>query len=152
MYERWPLPHTLFLSDPGGERFLGPLALFDPDERGGIALPGLLVIAPDGGEAYRYVGRDFADRTTDDEMFAALEGLGLGPIDPPTGGPIGAINETLSGAFRPDWFIPYFKGNLFAAAAIGGRVAPDDPARAVARQHRQMAEASLAAWDQIRSD
>ena len=76
MRSRWRLDDQLLVSDPGGETYLQSLGLFDPEERGGIALPGLLVITPDGSEAYRYQGRDFADRTTDDEMYAALEGLG----------------------------------------------------------------------------
>ena len=50
MFDRWPTPHVLYLSDPGGERLLEPLALYDPEERGGIALPSLLVIDADGNE------------------------------------------------------------------------------------------------------
>ena len=48
MSARWPTPHVLYVSDPGGARYLHPMDMFDPNERGGIALPGLFVIDPDG--------------------------------------------------------------------------------------------------------
>lgn len=146
MFARWPTPHVQYVSDPGGERFLQPLALFDPEERGGIGLPGLLVIDPDGELVYRYVGRDFADRTTDEEALTALERLALDPIDPPAGGPVLDVPDDLTGFFRTDDLVPYFKGNRFGAIAIGGRL-PDPAARSVAREHRLMCEATLAAWD-----
>ncbi len=150
MWRRWKLDHHLLVSDPGGERYLQPLGLYDPEERGGIALPGAIVIAPDGSEAYRYRGRDFADRTTDDEMFAALEGLGLPAIEPPMGGPDVDVPEELSGFFRHDMFGPYFRGNMFGAIAIGGRVEDPEAAR-IAREHRRMAKATLEAWDTVRA-
>jgi hypothetical protein len=109
----------------------------------------MLVIDPDGNEAYRYVGRDFADRTTDAEVYAALEGLGLPAIDPPPGGPKGEVPEDLRRFFRPVDFGPYFRGNRFAAAAIGGRT-EDRDLRAIAREHRLMADESLVAWDEVR--
>ena len=56
----------------------------------------------------------------------------------------------LRGFFSPDMFGPYFRGNRFAAAAIGGRL-DDKAARAIAREHRVMSEASLEAWDDWRS-
>lgn len=148
MYARWPTPNVLYVADPGGERYLRALDLFDPDERDGIARPAMLVLAPDGSEAYRYRGRDFADRTTDAEVLAAVEGLGLDPIEPPAGGPVADVPPDLGRFFRPDHLVPYFKGNRFGAAAIGGRL-DDREARAVAREHRVMSEATLAAWEQL---
>ena len=44
--ERWKLNHIQLVSDPGGERFLQPMGLFDPNERNGIALPANIVISP----------------------------------------------------------------------------------------------------------
>jgi len=149
MRSRWRLDDQLLVSDPGGETYLQPLGLFDPEERGGIALPGLLVITPDGGEAYRYQGRDFADRTTDDEMFAALEGLDLSAVDAPAGGPAGEAPDDMRGFFTPEMYGPYFRGNMFASIAISRRV--DDPeARSTAKQHQAMAAATVEAWDEVR--
>lgn len=149
MRNRWKLDHHLLVSDPGGETYLKALDLYDPEERGGIALPAVIVIAPDGTEAYRYNGRDFADRTTDAEMFEALEGLGLPAIEPPQGGPDVEVPEDLTGYFRHDMFGPYFRGNMFGAIAIGGRVADPESAQ-IAREHRKMAKATLDAWDVVR--
>ena len=148
MFARWPTPHVRYVSDPGGDTFLQALQLYDAEERGGIGLPGLLVIDPDGEVAYRYVGRDFADRTTDDEMFTALERLNLDPVGPPEGGPVGDVPADLGGYFAPTSLVPYFRGNRFAAIAIGGRL-PDPEGRAVAREHRLMCDATLAAWERL---
>ncbi|MGH1501913.1 MAG: hypothetical protein ACRBI6_00005, partial [Acidimicrobiales bacterium] len=82
MAQRWGMHDIRFVADPGGERYLQALDMYDPEERGGIALPGMVVVAPDGSEAYRFAGRDFADRTNDDDVFEALEGLGLGRVNP----------------------------------------------------------------------
>ena len=145
MSTRWGLTHTRLVSDPGGEEILVPLGLYDPEERGGIARPGMLVIGPDGDEAYRYEGRDFADRTTDEDVYTALEGLGLPAADPGPWRPEAEVPADLDRFFRPSDFGPYFRGNRFAAIAIGGRLTERD-ARAVAREHRLMCEASLEAW------
>ncbi len=148
MFARWPTPHVRYVADPGGDTYLGSLGLFDPEERGGIARPALIVVAPDGSVAYRYVGRDFADRTTDAEMFGALEALGLDAIEPPAGGPAGGEADGHRGAFRPEHLPVYFRGNRMAAVAIGGR-SEDRGFRAIAREHRLMCEATIAAWDRL---
>ena len=151
MAQRWGFTHTRFVSDAGGEAILQPLGLFDPEERGGIALPGMVIYSPAGDEVYRYQGRDFADRTNDDDLFEALDGLGLPPVDPsPWTGDGVTVPDELRGFFSPDMFGPYFRGNRFAAAAIGGRL-DDKAARAIAREHRVMSEASLEAWDAWRN-
>lgn len=153
MYERWPTPTVQYVSDPGGERFLQPLGLFDPEERGGIALPGLLVISPDGEEVFGYRGRDFADRTHDDDAFAALEALGVGALDDGVelGGPVVAdVDVAQKGAFTPRVFIPYFKGNRFGAVAIQMR-AEGEEARRLASEHREMCDGILEAWSTLTS-
>ena len=104
---------------------------------------------PSGEEAYRYEGRDFADRTTDAEMFEALEGLGLPAIEPPAGAPDVAVSDDLRGFFTPEMYGPYFRGNMFGAIAIGSRVG-DDEARATAKAHQAMASATVEAWDVVR--
>lgn len=147
---RWKLDEQLLVSDPGGERYLQPLNLFDPEARGGIALPAVIVIAPDGTEVYRYQGRDFADRTTDAEMFAALEGLGLPAVEASGGGPEADVPDGLKGFFTPEMIGPYFRGNMFGATAIAGRLS-DPEAAAVAKEHRAMANATLEAWDIVKA-
>ncbi len=146
MSQRWGLGAMQLVSDPGGESHLQKLDLYDPDDRGGIALPAMFVLSPTGEELYRYQGRDFADRTTDDDVFAALEGANLEPVDPGPWTPSASPPDDLRGYFRPDDFGAYFRGNRFAAIAIGGRL-PSKETAAVAREHRVMAEASLEAWD-----
>ncbi len=149
MFDRWPTPNVQYIADPKGERFLQPLGLFDPEDRGGIALPGMLVVGPDGSEVYRYQGRDFADRTTDDDVYAALDALGLDAIEPPVGGPVADVTENLRGFFRPNDFGAYFRGNRFGAIAIQGRLS-DPEAKAIAREHRVMVDATLEAWSAVR--
>ena len=148
MFARWPTPHVLYVSDPDGRHLLDPLGLYDPNERDGMGLPAMVVIGPDGTEEYRYVGRDFADRTTDADVYAAVAALGLPAMEPPAGGPIGSVPADLGRFFKVENLVPYFKGNRFGAHAIAGRV--DDPiAKATALQHRDMADATLAAWEQL---
>ncbi len=148
MFARWPTPNVLYVADPDRSLLIEPLGLSDPDDDRGIALPAMIVIDPYGNEVYRYVGRDFADRTTDDEVFAALEGLRLDSIEPPAGGPVADVPSDLGRYFRPGDLVPYFKGNRFAAVAIGGRT-EDPELRGIAREHRLMADATLAAWESL---
>ncbi len=150
MRARWGLTHTQLVSDPGGEQLLQPLGLFDPEERGGIALPGMLLFDPDGNEVYRYQGRDFADRTNDDDVFEALGALGLPAVSPEPWQPEVAVPDDLGRFFRPADFGAYFRGNKFGAIAIGGRAEKGSDARVLAREHRLMAESSLDAWDEWR--
>lgn len=145
MSQRWGFTHTRFVSDPGGENYLRPLDLFDPEERGGIALPGMVIVDPDGNEVYRYQGRDFADRTNDDDIWAALDALGLPAVDPPPWVPTVDVPDDLQGYFRPTDFGTYFRGNRFGAAAIQMRLA-DPESRAIAREHRVMSDSNLEAW------
>ncbi len=150
MAERWGFTRTRFVSDPGGERYLQPLELFDPDERGGIALPGMVIIDPDGREVYRYQGRDFADRTNDDDIWATLDSLSLPPVDPAAWAPGVDVPDDLRGFFRPTDFGAYFRGNMFGAIAIGGRL-DDKASRAIAREHREMSKSNLEAWETWRN-
>ncbi|WP_420451511.1 peroxiredoxin family protein [Ilumatobacter sp.] len=149
MRERWPVESFLFVSDPGGEEHLRRMDVFDPEERGGIALPGLFVLAPDGREVFAHRGRDFADRTEDD-VVEALERLGLDAIEAPAGAPVVAdVEVDQKGTFTPELFTPYFLGNRFGAMAIAGRL--DGDARDVAEEHADMAAAMLEAWKEVRS-
>jgi hypothetical protein len=145
MSKRWGFTHTRFVSDPGGASYLQAIGLFDPDERGGIALPGMVVVNPDGVEVYRYQGRDFADRTNDDDLWAAIEALGLPAVDPPPWVPGVEVPGDMRGFFRPADFNAYFRGNVSGAAAIGRRVA-DDASRELVQEHRLMSQSMLEAW------
>lgn len=149
MFERWPTPHVRYVSDPGGETYLRALDMFDPEERDGLGLPGLFVIDSDGNEVFGYRGRDFADRTHDDDLLGVLAGLGLDAIDPPAGGPVvEGVDVDQRGAFAPALYRPYFSGNKFGALAIQMR-AEGDEAKSLAREHRTMSDSMLDAWNQI---
>ena len=86
-------------------------------------------------------------------MIEALEARDLPSIDdPPDGGPTGVeIPADLDRYFRPDHLWPYFRGNRFGAVAIGGRT-EDRELRAVAREHRLMADGILDAWTALTRD
>ncbi len=151
MFERWPTPHVQYVSDPGGETYLKPWKMFDPEERGGIALPGLFVLDADGNEVFAYRGHDFADRRNDDDAIEALEALGLDAIEPVTGGPvIDGVELHQKGAFLPKLFVPYFSGNKFGAIAIRRR-ADGDEAKTLAKEHQHMAQSMLDAWQEVNS-
>lgn len=145
MSERWGFTHTRFVSDPGGDDYLRPLELFDPAERGGIALPGMVIVNPDGEEVYRYQGRDFADRTNDDDIWKTLDELNLPPVDPAPWVPAAGTPADLAGYFKPRDFAAYFGGNHFGALAIGFRLV-DPASKAIAKEHRLMSKSNLEAW------
>lgn len=149
MSERWPVPHTRFVSDPGGDTYLKAMGLFDPDERDGIARPALLVIDADGNEAFGYRGADFADRRNDDDVIEALEALDLDAIEAPAGGPVvDGVDVDQTGAFAPKLFVPYFLGNKFAALAMRAR-AEGDETKTLAKEHQHMAESMIGAWQTL---
>jgi len=80
MVEKLALPFPI-LADPGGERAIKPAGVWD--DKGKMARPAIVVLAPDGREVYRYVGVDFMDRPGDDEVLVALDGLEQPPVDAP---------------------------------------------------------------------
>ncbi len=150
MARRWGLDSIRFVADPGGAELLQPLDLFDPEERGGIALPGMILVAPDGTEAYRHVGRDYADRTNDDEIWPALAALDLGPVDPPPGTPDVDVFDDLADSFRPAEYRTFFFANQVGAMAVARRLGPDTEAGQVAMEHAGMSKDSLRAWKEWR--
>jgi len=99
MVGKLQLPFPL-LSDPEGElaRHFG---LWDADE--GLAVPSVIVVDQSGEVRYLYKGSDFADRPTDDEVFAALKGFD-GRIERITGGPEMQLGATRARerSVRPD--------------------------------------------------
>ena len=70
MVEKLLLPFPL-LSDPEGQ-VIKAWDVWNDGES--IAKPAIFAIRRDGSVAWRYVGRDFADRPTDDELFDSLRG------------------------------------------------------------------------------
>lgn len=60
------------LSDPDG-RVIKEWGVWS-DGEGGIARPSIFAVRKDGAIAWRYVGVDYADRPTDEEVFDSLKG------------------------------------------------------------------------------
>ena len=69
MVEKLLLPFTI-LSDPDS-RVITEWGLLN-DRENNIAKPAIFGVRADGTIAYTYVGTDFADRPSDDELFAGL--------------------------------------------------------------------------------
>ncbi len=133
---------------------LQPLELWNADERGGIALPALLVISPRGRELVRETSRDFADRVHDDDVLEDLESEDLPAIDVPAPwSPQVAIpdedSDALSGAFSPQAFVPLMNGNRFGAIALAQRIEHAESRHEIKR-HAAMAKSFLDAWKERR--
>ena len=141
---RWGLPFPIH-HDPGGLMYLQPLELWKPNERGGIALPALVVLAPNGSLAYQFRSRDFADRPTDDDLLATLAALERAPIAAPPPWSSDAAPVEDPGALRTETFGPYFRGIRFGTIALSARMVDardSDEARAMSA----MAASFLDAW------
>lgn len=80
MVETLALPFPV-LSDPDGVGAGKPLEAWD--EPGRMGKPAIILLAPDGSEAFRHVGVDFMDRPVEDDVLVALDALGLPPIEMP---------------------------------------------------------------------
>ena len=74
MVDKLLLPFPL-LADPDAG-VIRKFGLFNAGEKGGIAIPAILVVGPDGVLRYAYEGADFADRPGDAPVFEALEQTG----------------------------------------------------------------------------
>ena len=125
MVGKLQLPFPL-LSDPEGElaRLFG---LWDDEER--LPAPSVVVVDQTGEVRYLYRSNDFADRPTDEEVFAAIEGIGAG-IERITGGPEVQLGATRASerSVRPDKrpmeleeLTSYYKGVLRTIAILHGR-------------------------------
>jgi peroxiredoxin Q/BCP len=69
MVDKLLLPFPI-LSDPEGA-VIEPWGVLNAAEQG-IAKPALFLVLPDRTVAFRYVGEDFTDRPTDEELFAGV--------------------------------------------------------------------------------
>ena len=141
MVEKLALPFPI-LSDPDGTGACKPYEVWD--EKGKMALPALLVIAPDGRETYRYTGVDFMDRPDDGDVLSALDELRSQPIDapnqtaphlPPAPGPRALPLADLA---------VYMRGVRFAMQAMATR-ARDPWDKQEAERSSRMAERFVAA-------
>lgn len=137
MVDKLHLPFWI-LSDPDGDGLLAALDAYNPDERGGIGKPGVFVVGPDGSEHHRQLGRDFADRITEDELLAIVAAMQL----PPTEQPALELVDPQPGdtAMPVRALIPYCRGAKFAAKAMGLRhpAAKDDADRLFDQMDRYM--------------
>jgi hypothetical protein len=141
MVEKLALPFPI-LSDPDGAGAIEPLGVWDGEGR--MAKPAILVVAPDGREAYRYVGVDFMDRPNDDEPLAALDALGLPPVDAPVGSVAHLPAAPGPRATKLADLGVYMRGVRFAARALAER-ARDPIDKAEAERTSKMAERYVAA-------
>jgi hypothetical protein len=118
MIEKLQLPFP-YLSDPDRSKAIEPYGLSNPHDKRNLAYPAIVVIGPDGEEAFRVVSRDFADRLPEDELIHRLRELGLPATtqDPPQ---IGAAQPGPR-AMPLHAFEPYFRGARFAVVAMKGR-------------------------------
>ncbi len=141
MVEKLALPFSV-LADPEGERAIRPFGVWD--EAGKMARPAIIVVAPDGREAYRSVGVDFMDRPNDDEVLAAIAGLGLPPVDAPVETVPHPALAPGPRALKLTDLAVYMRGVRFAMQAMAGR-ARDPFDQAEAERTRAMAERFIAA-------
>ena len=150
MTRRWHLSFGI-ASDPGGERFLHPLDLWDEHDPRQIGIPAVIVLSPSGDEVWRHRSRDFADRPDDSDVIAALGSLRLAPLDPaPEPWRPEIEPEEHPGAFRTDAFGHYHRGVMFAMAAMALRVR-DANDRAEAQALARQASSFLDAWKAVRA-
>ena len=107
------------LSDMSREEAIRPLGFDDEKDPRRISLPGVVIITPDGEIAYRYVGRDYADRPDEDLILEELAALGL----PPTSQELATPGPAESGpTAMPISGLPYYlKGAKFASLALRRR-------------------------------
>lgn len=151
MNRTWHLPFR-WVSDPTGERFAQPLDAWNPRARSGLFHPIVLLVAPDGEVLLRHRSRDFADRRDDADVLEVLGGLGLpGRPVPDAWSPQGVVPQPTEAAFRSDAFGPYFRGLLFGARALLGRMRDEQDAAEV-QQTVDMSASFTEAWKQRRAD
>ncbi len=141
MVEKLAVPFPI-LSDPDGEGAIKRCGVWD--EVGQMATPAIIVLGPDGHEAYRYAGVDFMDRPNDDEALAALSSLGLPAAETPAGTIVHLDPRPGSRATKLGHLAVYLRGVRFASMALAGR-ARDPFDKAEAERTSWMAERYIAA-------
>ena len=137
MTEKLGLPFPL-LADPGGEGAIKPLGVWS-DKEGGLARTAIVLLAPDGREALRYEGRDFADRPDTEVLLAAVRDLDLPARPSPVGVHPHAVAAPSERAYTHERLVPYLRGVRSAAIALRGRTGSDDAAALAAMAERYLA-------------
>jgi hypothetical protein len=137
MVEKLRLPYPL-LSDPEGAQAIKPYGLWHEGQTFGK--PAVVLLRPDGTEALRQVGEDFADRLPEEDLVAAVQAENL----PTTSQPAPAVKDPQPGpnAVNLSWLPWYFRGSKMAVVALSGRVpeAKDD-ARAMRVEYDRFLDA-----------
>jgi hypothetical protein len=131
MVDKLKLPFPL-LSDPDAA-VISAWDVYDPvgGTHGPIARPAIFVVGRDLSIPFEYVGRDFADRPPNDQVFAALDSVRDAAVRPlergvtsPGPRPLDAGNPS-DKPMPLEEMRPYFRGATFGVQAISGRT--DDP-------------------------
>ena len=99
----------------------------------------LLLFAPDGQEALRYEGRDFADRPDTDILLAAVRELGLPARPSPVVVHPHAEPAPSERAYTRERLVPYLRGVRSGALALRSRTGSDDAAALAAMAERYLA-------------
>ena len=137
MISKLHLPFPI-LSDPDRSGAITPFGVADEYDERNIAQPATIIIDPSGGEAFRVISRDFADRIAEDAVIEALGGLELPPttqeapqLGPATPGPKAMPIEHLR---------PYYRGARFAVVALSRRFPDigDEAASYIAQMDRYL--------------
>jgi hypothetical protein len=117
MVEKLRLPYPL-LADPDGEQAIKPYGLWHEGQSFGK--PAVVLLRPDGSEALRQVGEDFADRLPEEDLVAAVQAENL----PAASQPAPAVKDPQPGpnAVELSWLPWYFRGSKMAIVALSGRV------------------------------
>jgi hypothetical protein len=118
MVEKLSLPFP-YLSDPDRSQAIGPFGVADEKDERNISRPGMVVLAPEGNEVFRFESRDFADRMPEEDVLAAVQAFGFPATtqEPPVIGSAEPGPRTLS--LRE--LKVYYRGARFAAQAMGLR-------------------------------
>ena len=140
MVMKLQLPFPL-LADPTAAAIAAYGVYKEKEQR---ARPAAFVIGRDLSIAYRYVGRDFADRPLTKELLEALDRvkdvpareLDRSPLPPGPRPP----SDTGRVAFPIEHLAPYMRGVSFALEAIGERVPEDERLRAEIVTYRAIAQ------------
>lgn len=107
------------LSDLGRAQAIIPLGFEDEDDARRISRPGVALFAPGGDLAWRFLGRDFADRPDEDRVLAEVEALGLEPVDQAS--PVAGDPEPGESAVDVSSLPAYLRGARFAVLALRRR-------------------------------
>ena len=107
-----------FLSDPDRSQAIRPYGVADEKDERHIARPAIIVMTTDK-EVFRFVSRDFADRSPEDQVLASIQDLQL----PATTQHLPEPGEAEPGlrSLSPSNLKIYFRGARFAAQAMGLR-------------------------------